>query len=124
MKMKRVVRLETKCLFPHCKVDEQPNKKSNKNNCFQKKKRKRRQECCGYCENCVTIGLRLARLGCVGFSKRQTVLEKPDAKRSWDRFEEHDSLILRYVKRVSGKRKDHRSEKFKSKLLISEVPSP
>ena len=30
--------------------------------------------------NCSTIGLRLARLGCVGFSKRQTVPGKPDAK--------------------------------------------
>ena len=47
------------------------------------KKRKRRQECCGYCENCTTIGLRLARLGCVGFSKRQTIPGKPDAKSLW-----------------------------------------
>ena len=28
------------------------------------KRRKRRQECCGYCENYITIGLRLARFGC------------------------------------------------------------
>ena len=46
---------------------------------FRTKKRKRRQECCGYCENCTTIGLRLARLGCVGFSKRQTVLLKDNS---------------------------------------------
>ena len=32
---------------------------------FPKMKRKRRHECGGYCENCTTIGLRLARLGCV-----------------------------------------------------------
>ena len=31
-------------------------------------------------ENCVTIGLRLARLRCVGFSKSQTVPVKSDAK--------------------------------------------
>ena len=43
-------------------------------------KRERRQECCGYCENCTTIGLRLARLGCVGISNRHTVPEKQDAK--------------------------------------------
>ena len=47
---------------------------------FTHKKRKRRQGCCGYCENCTTIGLRLARLGCVGFSKRQVVRGKPDAQ--------------------------------------------
>ena len=65
------------CLFPHHKVDEQPNKKAKERLLFTQKKRKRRQECSGCCENCTTIGLRLARLGCVGFSKRQTVPEKP-----------------------------------------------
>ena len=47
---------------------------------FTEKKRKRRQECGGYCENCATIELRLARLGSIGFSKRKTVPVKPDAK--------------------------------------------
>ena len=69
-----------KCLFPHHKVDEQPNKKPKKGYYSHKKKRKRRQECSGYCENCTTIDLHLAKLGCVGFSKRQTVPGKPDAK--------------------------------------------
>ena len=41
------------CLFPHHKVDEQPNKKSEKELSFLQRKRKRRQECCGYCEKCV-----------------------------------------------------------------------
>ena len=51
--------------------------KSQKRLLFPHKKRKRRQECCGYCENSTTIGLRLARLGCVGLSRRQTVPVKP-----------------------------------------------
>ena len=55
-------------------------KSQRKATMFSQKKRKRRQECSGYCENCSKIGLRLARLGCVGFSKRQTVPGKPDAK--------------------------------------------
>ena len=38
------------------------------------------EECCGYCENCTTIGLRLARLGTIGFSKRKTVPGKPMQK--------------------------------------------
>ena len=46
---------------------------------FPQKKRKRRQECSGYCQKCTTIGLHLGRLGCVGFPKRQTVPRKPDA---------------------------------------------
>ena len=69
-----------KCLFPHHKVDEQPNKKPKKSDPSLKKKRMRRQECSSSCEICTTIGLRLASLGCVGFSKRQTVPVKPDAK--------------------------------------------
>ena len=90
---------------------------------FTQKKRKRRQECGGYCENCATIELRLARLGSIGFSKRKTVRGKPDEKKSWDRFEEYGSLSLRDVKQVPGKRKDHRLEKYKSNLNISEVPT-
>ena len=44
-------------------------------------------------------------------------------KKSWNQFKGYDSLSLRCVKRVSGKRKDHRLEKYKSKILISEVPT-
>ena len=43
-------------------------------------------------------------------------------KESWNQFKGYDSLSLRYVKRVSGKRKDHRWENYKSNFLISEVP--
>ena len=43
--------------------------------------------------------------------------------KSLDRFEMYGSLSLRYVKQVSGKRKDHRLEKYKSYFFISEVPS-
>ena len=82
----------------------------------------RQQECCGYCENCTTIGLRLARLESMSFSKNHSPGETR-WKKSWDRFEEYDSLSLRYVKQVSGKRNDHRLEKDKSNLLISEVPT-
>ena len=63
-------------------------------------------------------------LGSIGLSKRQTVPGKPDAKKSWDQFEKYGSLSLHYVKQVSGKRKDHRLEKYKSNLNISEVPTP
>ena len=40
---------------------------------------------------------------------------KPDAKKSLDRFEEYDSVSLRYVKQVSRKIKDHRLEKIQVK---------
>ena len=74
---------------------------SHKIAAIPQRKRKRRQECSGYCENCTTIGLRLARLGRIGFSR-------------W--------TSPRYVKKVFGKRKVHRLEKDKSNLDISEVP--
>ena len=44
-------------------------------------------------------------------------------RKSWNQFKGYDSRSLRYVKRVSGKRKDHRWEKSMSKFLISEVPT-
>ena len=107
------------CFFPHHEVDEQPNKKPNERLLFPHKKWKRRQECCGYCENCTTIGLRLARFGSVGFSKWKNSHRETRCKKSWDQFEKY----LRYVKQVSRKRKDHRQEKYKLKILISEVPT-
>ena len=67
------------------------------------------------------LDAKIASAGAIGFSKRQTGPGKLDAK-SWDHFEEYDSLSPRYVKQVSWKRKDHRLEKYKSKSLISEVP--
>ena len=42
-------------------------------------------------------------------------------KKFWNQFEKYGSL--RYVKQVSGKKKDHRLEKYKSKIFISEVPT-
>ena len=67
-----------KCLFPHYKVVEQPNKKAEKE-LLPKKKRNRRQECCGYREKCITIGLCSTRFRCIGFSWWK-VSGKPDAK--------------------------------------------
>ena len=68
-----------KCLFPHRMVDEQPHKKPKKLP-FLKRKKKRRQKCSGYCENYTTIGFCITRFRCTGFTKRQTVPEKPNAE--------------------------------------------
>ena len=53
-----------KCLFPHHAVDERPNK-TKERLLFTRKKWKRRQECSGYCDNCATTGLPVARLGSI-----------------------------------------------------------
>ena len=79
----------------------------------------RRQQCCGYCENCTTVGLRLARLG----SKEENSPGETRCKKSWGWFEKYDSLSLRYVEQLSRKREDYRLEKYKSNLNISEVPT-
>ena len=63
-----------------CKAGEQPKKKLKERLRFSQKKRKRRHECCSYCENCTTIGLRLARLGSIGFSQRKTAPGNPMQK--------------------------------------------
>ena len=39
-------------------------------------------------------------------------------RKSWNQFNGYDSLSIRCVMRVSGKRKDHRWEKWTSKFLI------
>ena len=110
-----------KCQFPHHKVDEQPKKKAHKERPFTKKKRKRRQKCSGYCENRISVWLCPRKIQMHSFLKVESLGETP-CKESWDRFDKYDSLSLRYVKQVSGKRKDHRLEKYKSKFLISDAP--
>ena len=45
-----------KCMFQQHKVDKQP-KKNKERLLFTQKKRKRRQECCFYCEKCITSEL-------------------------------------------------------------------
>ena len=95
-----------KCLFPH-HVDEQPNKKSQRKATIPTKDEKRRQECCGQCENCISDGSRLARLGCTGFSERKTASHS----------------VLRHVKQVSGKQKTIAWKNTSQKILIREVPT-
>ena len=109
-------------MFPHHKVDEQPNKKPKKSDHAQKVRENDDK-------NAVSIVKIISQMGCVSqdsepseFQKKRSIGETR-CKKSWDRFEEYDSLSLRYVKHVSGNRKDHRSEKYKSKIVISEVPT-
>ena len=106
-----------KCLFPHQKVDEQPDKKAKERMLYPHKRRKSDDK------NAVAIVKSVPQVGCV--SQDSDALDsqarETRCKESWDRFEEYESLSLRYDKQVSGKRKDHRLEKDKSKILISEV---
>ena len=105
-----------KCLFPHHEFDEQPNKKPKKSDHSQKRRESDDK-------NAVAIVKIVSQMGCA--SQDSELLDSQRGKqareKSWDRFEEYDSLSLRYVKQVSGKRKDHRLEKYKSKILTSEV---
>ena len=106
-------KIKEKCLFPHHKVDEQPNKKPKKSDHSQIRRESDDK-------NAVAIVRSVSQKGCV--SQENKPLETR-CKKSWDRFEEYDSLSLRYTKQVSRKRKDHRLEKYKSKKLIIEVPT-
>ena len=107
-----------KCLFPHHKVDEQPNTKPKKGY-YHPKKRKRRQKCCSYCENCTTTGLRLARLGCVGFIKWKTVQGKTDAKS----LGMNSKSTIHPVYATSSKYPGKERTIAYSNILISEVPT-
>ena len=59
-----------KCLLPHHKVDEQPHKKPQKGYYSHKRRGSDDKNAVAIVKNCTTLELRLARLGCVGFSKR------------------------------------------------------
>ena len=67
-------------LFPHHKDDEQPNKKPKKGFHSHKGRASDDKKCCRCCEKCTTIGLRLARLGSIGLSNRQTAPGNPMQK--------------------------------------------
>ena len=112
-----------KCLFPHHKVDEQPNKKPKKD--YYSHKRRESDD-----KNNEAILKIVPLLGCVSQDSDALVSQRgkqsrgnPRCKKSWDPFEKYGSLSLHYVKRVFGKRQDHRWEKQMSKFLISEVPT-
>ena len=112
-----------KCLFPHETVDEQPNKKPKKG--YYTHKRRESDD-----KNAVAIVKSVPQLGCV--SQDSDALDSHRRKQAWeiqctkfsDQSEKYDSLSLRYDKQVSGKRMDHRLEKDKSKIFISEVLTP
>ena len=70
-------------MYPHHEIDEQPNKKPKKVNYSHKRKESDDKNAVGCCEKCTTIGLRLARLGSIGISKRKTVPGKPDVRKFW-----------------------------------------
>ena len=110
---------DDKCLFPHYKVEDQPSRKQKRS--FQNGKRDDK--------DAVAIAKTVPQLGCVSLdselldSQRGKQAGKTRCKKSWDRFEKYGSLSLRCVKQVSGKRTDHRLDKYKSKILVSEVPT-
>ena len=95
-----------KCLFPHYKVDEQPNKKPKKSNV---PKRRESDD-----KNAVAIVKSASQLGCVSQDSDALVSQVrkswENQSKSWYQFKGYDSLSLRYVLRVSGEKNDHRRE--------------
>ena len=120
-KMKRVVRLATIVCFRITRLMNNQIK-SRKNSYFPKRRESDDK-------NDVAIVRIVPLLGCVWQESELFGLKETDrpgetrCRKSWNQFKGYDSLGLRYVKRVSGKRKDHRLEKYVSKFLISEVPA-
>ena len=103
------------CMFPHHEVGEQTNKKPKKG--YYSHKRKESDD-----KNAVDVVKIVPQLGCVSQDSEALVSQRGKqhwetrCKKSWDRCEEY-----RYVKRVSGKRKDHSWENIL--FFISEVPT-
>ena len=114
-----------KCLFPHHKVDEQPNKKPKKG--FHSHKGRASDD-----KNAVAVVKSVPQLGCVSQDSEsldcQTGRQSRGTrcKKSWDRFEEYGSLSLRYVMQVSGKQrtiawKDTSQKSTSAKYLRHEI---
>ena len=78
-------------MFPHHKVDEQPNKKPNKGY-FHPKKRKRRQECCGYGKKVYHNWVASRKIRMRFFLKEANSPRETRCKLSWDLFERYGSL--------------------------------
>ena len=52
---------------------------------------------------------------------KEESLGEARCRKSWIQLQGYDSPSLRYAKQVPGKRKDHRLDKCKSNILISEI---
>ena len=96
--------------FPHWKVEEQTNKKPKKGWW---------QKCSSHSVRCTTVGLRTRRTP----SRRNPHRFYGRAPKSWDQFDGYDSQELRCVRQTSEKTKVYRLIIYKSKFLISAVPT-
>ena len=98
-----------KCLFPQYKVDKQPNKNPKRATSPKEEKAMTRMLwlLCKVHHNWVAS--RKTRIH--WFLKEENVLVETRCRKSWNQFTGYDSPSLRYVKRVPGKRKDHRWKK-------------
>ena len=111
-----------KCLFPHHKVDEQPKQKATERLLFPKEERATTRMLWLLWKLYHNwVASRKTRMH--WFLREENSLGETRCKKSWDEVEKYGWLSLRYVKQVSRKRRDHRLEKYKSKILISEVPT-
>ena len=105
-----------KCLFPHHEVVDNQTQKAKERLLFPQKKRKRRQECSGYCEKLYHNWVASRKTGMRWFSMRQTVPMKPDASTvhsvrtiAWGKYKSNLSTSaksLRYEIRGSVPRRD------------------
>ena len=105
-----------RCLFPHHKVDEQPNKMPKKSDHSPKKEEKATTRMQWLLRDLYLRWIVSRKTRSYWILKEANKPGETRCKKSWDRFEEYDSLSLRYVKQVSRKGKDHRLKKYKSKI--------
>ena len=98
-----------KCLFPHYKVDEQPNKKPKKKATSEKEK-KAMTRMLWLLWKVYHNWVVYHKIQMHSFLKVES-LGETRCRKSWNQFEGYDSQSPRYVMRVCGKRKDRRGEK-------------
>ena len=105
VKMKRVVRLETSVCFRSTRLMNNHIKKPEK--LLHKKEEKATTRLLWLLRKVYHNWVVFHKIQMHWFLKGEH-LGETQCRKSWNQFKEYDSLSLRYVIRVSGKRKDHR----------------
>ena len=114
LKLNRDAKQETSACSRAMRLKNNQVKSRTRGIILQKKKRKRRQQCSGYCENLYHNWLVCRKTRSHGFLKEAN---KPQGNLMQKVLGPNsiDSLSLHHVKQVSAKRKDHRLEKISQK---------
>ena len=122
-KQKRVVRLETSVCFHITRLMNNQNKKATKDLLLSKKRQSDDKNALALVKSVSQIGLCTTRPRVIGFSKMQTSQGNPDAKSLGIDSKRAVHSVYATSSTCLGKERTIAWKKYKSKILITEVPA-